>query len=60
MIDPGHELSIAEQCRLLKVPRSSYYYERCGDSEENLDLMEHVGSPTPGRNLWLSVESLRS
>ena len=32
-------LSIAEQCRLLEVPRSSIYYEPRGESAENLALM---------------------
>lgn len=36
MIDPGHELSISAQCRLLGVSRSSYYLERAHvESEEN-------------------------
>ena len=32
-------LSIAEQCRYLGVPRSSFYYQACGESGENLALM---------------------
>lgn len=32
-------LSIAEQCRILGVPRSSIYYEPRGESAENLALM---------------------
>lgn len=40
LIEPGHqELSIAQQCKLLGLPRSSYYYEPRGESEENLLLM---------------------
>ena len=42
MIDPDGDLSITEQCRLLMVPRSTYYYESCGESEENLALMERI------------------
>jgi len=42
MIDPESDLSAAEQCRLLGVPRSTYYYERTGESEENLALMERI------------------
>ena len=42
MIDPVSDLSIAEQCQLLGVPRSTYYYERTGESEENLALMERI------------------
>jgi putative transposase len=42
MIEPDGELSITEQCRLLNVPRSTYYYESTGESEENLALMERI------------------
>jgi putative transposase len=42
MIEPDGELSITEQCRLLNVPRSTYYYESSGESEENLTLMERI------------------
>ena len=40
LIEPGHpELSIAQQCQLLGLARSSYYYEPIPESEENLMLM---------------------
>ncbi len=40
LIEPGHpELSIAQQCELLGLARSSYYYEPVPESEENLLLM---------------------
>jgi putative transposase len=40
LIEPGHpELSIAQQCQLLGLARSSYYYEPVPESEENLMLM---------------------
>lgn len=42
MIDPDHELSIENQCALLEVPRSTYYYEAAGESPENLALMEQI------------------
>jgi putative transposase len=42
MIDPVSDLSITEQCRLLMVPRSTYYYESTGESPENLALMERI------------------
>ena len=42
MIDTDGRLSVAEQCRLLKIPRSTYYYESCGETEENLALMERI------------------
>jgi putative transposase len=40
LIEPGHpDLSIAQQCKLLGLARSSYYHEPTGESEENLLLM---------------------
>ena len=43
MIDPALELSVSDQCRLLGLARSTYYYERGVDeSEENLALMLEI------------------
>ena len=40
MIEPGHpELSIVQQCQLLGLARSSYYYQPAPESEENLQVM---------------------
>ena len=40
MIDANHlKLSLARQCRLVSMARSSYYYEGSGESELNLELM---------------------
>ena len=40
LIEPNHpQLSIARQCELLGLARSSYYYEPMPESEENLLLM---------------------
>jgi putative transposase len=39
IIDPADSLSISRQCELLDLNRSSYYYEPCGESAENLRLM---------------------
>lgn len=40
MIEPEHaELSISQQCQLLGLARSSYYYQPVSESEENLLLM---------------------
>lgn len=42
-IEPGHrELSIAAQCELLGLPRSSYYYEPAPESAENLRWMRRI------------------
>lgn len=39
-IDPTyHDITIARQCELLGLPRSSYYYQPQGETAENLDLM---------------------
>ncbi|HYT42109.1 MAG TPA: IS3 family transposase [Methylomirabilota bacterium] len=40
LIEPEHlHVSIARQCELLQMARSSYYYEPAQESEENLQLM---------------------
>lgn len=40
LIEPNHrELSIARQCELLGLSRSSYYYQAVPESEENLQYM---------------------
>ena len=43
-IDPDHcHVSIARQCALVGLPRSSYYFEPSGtESEENLRLMRRI------------------
>jgi putative transposase len=41
LIEAGHpKLSIRNQCRLLSVPRSSYYYKPKEESEENQKIMK--------------------
>lgn len=43
MIDPGHpSLSILSQCKLLDLPRSSYYYVAKGEDPYNLKLMRLI------------------
>ena len=40
MIEPAHpQISIARQCELVGLPRSSFYYGAQGESAENLQLM---------------------
>lgn len=40
MIEPGHpQISLARQCELLGLPRSTYYYASQGESPENLHVM---------------------
>jgi putative transposase len=40
LIEPAHpQISIARQCDLVGLPRSTYYYQGQGESEENLTLM---------------------
>ena len=40
MIEPAHpQISIARQCALVGLPRSTYYYQGQGESAENLTLM---------------------
>jgi putative transposase len=41
MIEPKHpKLSVARQCELLELPRSTYYHRPEPKTEENLDLMK--------------------
>lgn len=43
MIEPEHaKLSIARQCELVGISRSSWYYRPCGESELNLRLMREI------------------
>ncbi len=43
MIDPNQsELSIARQCRLVSMSRSSFFYEGRGESALNLELMRRI------------------
>jgi putative transposase len=42
MIDTTSKLSISRQCQLLKLPRSSYYYEPKPVSDETLALMKAI------------------
>lgn len=43
MVDPSNEyLSISEQCDILGINRSSYYYLPVGESEENLSIMRFL------------------
>jgi hypothetical protein len=42
-IEPGHpQLSVRQQCELLGLNRSSWYYEPMGESAENLALMRRI------------------
>lgn len=42
-MNPDHKrLSIARQCDLLTIQRSSYYYQPCAVSGENLELMRLI------------------
>jgi len=43
MVEPDHpRLSISHQCDLLKISRSSWYYEETGESPLNLKLMQLI------------------
>jgi putative transposase len=43
MVDSGHaQISIVRQCALLKIARSSLYYEKAGESSYNLVLMQEI------------------
>jgi hypothetical protein len=43
LIDPTLELPVSVQCTLLKVARSSYYFEsKNKESDLNLELMQEI------------------
>ena len=43
MIERDHpDLSIGQQCALLSIPRSSFYYMPQGETEQNLALMRLI------------------
>lgn len=43
MVDPDHaRLSITQQCQLVSIARSSYYYEAKGESAQNLELLQVI------------------
>ncbi|USO06553.1 MAG: hypothetical protein H6859_05145 [Rhodospirillales bacterium] len=43
MVDPSNDnIGIAAQCRLLGISRSGWYYERRGESADNLALMRLI------------------
>ncbi len=52
-MDPGEEMSIREQCDVLGISRSGYYYECSPESAENLAIMSrldklHMDNPVYG------------
>ena len=42
LIRPDPRVSVRHQCELLELCRSSYYYEPCPETEENLALMRRL------------------
>lgn len=42
MIDLDINIPVARQCELLDIPRSTFYYQHCPESEENLNLMRAI------------------
>ncbi|QFS83607.1 Integrase core domain protein [Roseivivax sp. THAF40] len=43
MIEPDHpDLSIGQQCKLLSIARSSFYYTPKGETKQNLGLMRRI------------------
>ena len=43
LIEPGHgRLSVARQCALVSISRSTFYYQPAGETSENLALMRLI------------------
>lgn len=64
-VEPGHpELSVVEQCRMLSLNRSTYYYTPNEESQDNLHLMhlmdqQHMETPFYGyRSMWQMLQQL--
>jgi len=61
MIEPALELPITDQCRLLELARSTYYYQSTKkESEENLSLMQiidelYLAHPENGSRMMVRV-----
>ncbi len=50
MIEWDHPtISLRRQCVLLGLNRSSWYYQRCEDQEETLQLMRLIDTSTRAR-----------
>jgi putative transposase len=42
-VEPDHpQLSVVQQCKLLSISRSSFYYTAKGETAQNLDLMRRI------------------
>ena len=53
MVERDHpDLSIGQQCALLQVPRSSFYYSPHGETEQNLAFAMDLG---PMAATWLTA-----
>lgn len=69
MVEPNNRhLSVRRQCELLELNRSTYYYQPCEESEENLELMRrldelHLEHPYFGSRMlskYLGIERKRA
>ncbi len=58
MIEPNHRLSIARQCRLLSLPRSSFYHRALPTPDTELELMRHIDALHMDHP-WMGSRSLR-
>jgi len=64
LVEPWTDLPVVDQCKLLGLPRSSYYYRPAVESDENLLVMRmmdeyHLENPytgVKGMRLWLGRE----
>ncbi|MEM9487039.1 MAG: IS3 family transposase [Cyanobacteria bacterium P01_F01_bin.116] len=64
LVDPTHELSITKQCELMRLGRSSLYYENKGESAQNLEIMRlmdehyhyHPWKGVPMMHAWLTLD----
>jgi putative transposase len=52
MIEPGQSLSVQEQCRLLALSRSGYYYVPSQETELNLRLLRRIDELNVAEPTW--------
>lgn len=49
---PNEQISISEQCRMLGVSRSAYYYEPTPETKENLEIMRRIDELYTDHPAW--------
>ena len=60
MIEPDNpDLSIGKQCKMLSIPRSSFYYRPKGEAALNLALMRQMTRHLPNEGHLVNEKRIR-